>query len=172
MEVSSSIDYCGISNEGATCYINSLLQSLFYTNEFRDLIYNTAIDSEDINDSFVFWLKYIFYALQSGGLTKISTKKLIQTFNWDGMTTTDQQDIQEFLRLLMDKIDQFLFGSEHQNRLRDLFVGDLKTTIKCKSVDYSTSNTETFWDIQLPIDEDSDIYSAFQTYLKSTTITG
>lgn len=54
MEVSSSIDYYGISNEGATCYINSLLQSLFYTNEFRDLIYNTAIDSEDVNDSFVF----------------------------------------------------------------------------------------------------------------------
>lgn len=172
MEKSSSIEYCGIVNEGATCYINSLLQSLFFTNEFRAIIYNIPIDSEDINDSFVFWLKCIFYSLQSGRLARITTKKLIQTFDWDGMTSTDQQDIHEFLRLLINKLDEFLSGSRLQERLRDLFIGRLKTTIKCTNVNFSSSKSEIFWDIQLPIDEDSTIYSAFQTYLKSTDIAG
>ena len=28
---------CGISNQGATCYLNSLLQTLFFTTEFRGI---------------------------------------------------------------------------------------------------------------------------------------
>lgn len=27
--------YVGIKNQGATCYLNSLLQSLYFTNNFR-----------------------------------------------------------------------------------------------------------------------------------------
>ena len=32
--------YIGLSNQGATCYMNSLLQTLFLTPEFRALIYS------------------------------------------------------------------------------------------------------------------------------------
>ena len=31
--------YQGLVNEGATCYLNSLLQTLFMTHEFRENIY-------------------------------------------------------------------------------------------------------------------------------------
>lgn len=30
---------CGISNQGATCYLNSLLQTLFFTTEFRGIYF-------------------------------------------------------------------------------------------------------------------------------------
>mgnify|MGYP000518912043 CR=1 FL=1 len=32
-------DYRGLVNEGATCYLNSLLQTLFMTHEFRKNVY-------------------------------------------------------------------------------------------------------------------------------------
>lgn len=162
--------YNGIVNEGATCYINCLFQSLYFTNEFRRLIYGTPIESEDVNDSFLFWLKYIFYALQFNRLPKITTKNMIKCFNWAEMNETSHQDVQEFLRLLMDKIEQFVDGTEFKQRLNDLFVGTMKSTITCKNSGYSTSKNETFWDIPLPIDESPNIYGAFGVFLDAITI--
>lgn len=162
--------YNGIVNEGATCYINCLLQSLFCTNEFRRLIYDTPIEAADAHDSFLFWLKYIFFALQFNALPKITTKKMIKCFNWNEMNETNQQDVQEFLRLLMDKIEQFVDGTALKQRLTDLFVGTLETTITCKNVDYKTSKREALWDVQLSIEENLNIYEAFAEYLDSITI--
>ena len=31
--------YIGLANQGATCYLNSLMQSLYMTAEFREFIY-------------------------------------------------------------------------------------------------------------------------------------
>ena len=33
----NSTNLCGIVNQGATCYLNTLIQTLFYTPEFRSM---------------------------------------------------------------------------------------------------------------------------------------
>lgn len=38
-------DYRGLSNQGATCYMNSLIQTLFMTPEFRAAVYNWSFDA-------------------------------------------------------------------------------------------------------------------------------
>ena len=38
-----SVGLCGLLNQGATCYMNSLLQTLLMTPEFRGNNYNTKL---------------------------------------------------------------------------------------------------------------------------------
>jgi ubiquitin carboxyl-terminal hydrolase 7 len=35
-----------LKNQGATCYMNSLLQTLFHTHEFRRAVYNMRVQSQ------------------------------------------------------------------------------------------------------------------------------
>ena len=38
-KVSTAEGYSGLNNQGATCYLNSLLQALFMTPEVREALY-------------------------------------------------------------------------------------------------------------------------------------
>lgn len=40
---------CGISNQGATCYLNSLLQTLFFTTEFRGISFGNGTKTRVLN---------------------------------------------------------------------------------------------------------------------------
>ena len=58
--------FVGLSNQGATCYMNSLLQSLFMTPEFRAGVYKIPVetDSAKQKDSICFQLQSLFASMQ------------------------------------------------------------------------------------------------------------
>jgi ubiquitin carboxyl-terminal hydrolase 7 len=58
--------YVGLKNQGATCYMNSLLQTLFFTNYLRKAVFNIPVlDSDDLSKSVPYALQKIFYHLQN-----------------------------------------------------------------------------------------------------------
>lgn len=58
-------NYVGLVNQAMTCYLNSLLQALFMTPEFRNALYNWEFDGQQIESkSIPFQLQKLFLNLQ------------------------------------------------------------------------------------------------------------
>lgn len=58
-------NYVGLVNQAMTCYLNSLIQALYMTPEFRNALYNWEFDrSESESKSIPFQLQKLFLNLQ------------------------------------------------------------------------------------------------------------
>ena len=69
---------------------------------------------------------------------------------------------QEFLRVLLDKLESKMKGTCVEGTVPRLFAGKMVSYIKCKHVDYTSSRTETFYDIQLSVKGKRNIYESFK----------
>lgn len=56
--------HVGLYNQGATCYMNSLFQSLFFTNIYRKSVYQIPTENDAPESSLVYALQRLFYNLQ------------------------------------------------------------------------------------------------------------
>lgn len=59
-----TINYVGLVNQAMTCYLNSLLQALYMTPEFRNALYNWEFDGQNESRSIPFQLQKLFLNLQ------------------------------------------------------------------------------------------------------------
>lgn len=57
-------NYVGLVNQAMTCYLNSLLQALYMTPEFRNALYNWEFDGVNETRSIPFQLQKLFLNLQ------------------------------------------------------------------------------------------------------------
>jgi ubiquitin carboxyl-terminal hydrolase 7 len=74
----------GLVNEGTTCYLNSLIQTLFFIRAFRNAVYKMPTIQKNITEikSIPFNLQRIFYNLQLGKQDTIRTVELLHAFGW------------------------------------------------------------------------------------------
>ena len=89
--------YVGLKNQGATCYMNSLLQVLYFTNLLRKAVYKMPTESDDSQKSVALALQRVFHELQFHD-KPVGTKKLTKSFGWETLDSFMQHDVQEFLR--------------------------------------------------------------------------
>ena len=160
-----STGYVGLNNQGATCYLNSLLQSYFTTKIFRKLVYQIPIDLNKNLNSVAFSLQKIFYLLLNSK-EPVGTLELTKSFGWDSSDAFTQHDVQELNRILMDKLETAMKSTSKENYLNDIFVGKMKSYIKCCNVPYESSRVEDFWDIQLNVKGFKNLLQAFKNYIE------
>lgn len=174
-----STGYVGLNNQGATCYLNSLLQSYFTTKIFRKLVYQIPTTSNTIiksnkkikkQSSVALSLQRIFYLLSHSD-SPVGTLELTKAFGWDSNDAFTQHDIQELNRILMDKLELSMKSTPIENKLNDLFVGKMKSFIKCINVPYESSRVEDFWDIQLNVKGFSNLQDSFKNYIELEMLT-
>ena len=97
----------GLLNQGATCYMNSLLQTLYLSQEFRDYIFRWRYtpDRDGPPDCCIaLQLQALFARLACSRCAAVSTKPLTHSFGWTGAEAFQQHDVQELNRVLFDAL--------------------------------------------------------------------
>ncbi|KAG2262767.1 hypothetical protein Bca52824_069846, partial [Brassica carinata] len=97
--------FVGLKNQGATCYMNSLLQTLYHIPYFRKAVYHMPTTENDApTASIPLALQSLFYKLQYND-TSVATKELTKSFGWDTYDSFMQHDVQELNRVLSEKLE-------------------------------------------------------------------
>ena len=165
------IGYVGIKNQGATCYMNSLLQSLFMMTSFKKMLFGIPTEHQEIHRNIPLVLQKFFYNLHVSP-TAVSTKELTSSFGWDSYESFVQQDIQELKALLFDSLEAKLKGTPHEKDLDNLFQVSSMRFIKCLNVDYESKSYSTFYDIPLEIKGLPSVEASFKKYIETETLEG
>ncbi|KAJ3414962.1 hypothetical protein HDV05_005793 [Chytridiales sp. JEL 0842] len=163
--------FVGLKNQGATCYMNSLLQSLYFTNYFRKATYSIPTENDEPTKSIPLALQRIFYQLQHSS-SSVGTIELTKSFGWDSTDSFMQHDVQEFNRVLQDNLESKMKGTKAEGAISKLFVGKYKSYIKCIDVDFESSRVEDFYDIQLNVKGSKTLRDSFIDYVAVETLDG
>lgn len=122
----------GLKNQGATCYLNGLLQVLFFTPEFRSMILSLPLCTEEVTKKsdylnseskfkFVMGFQKLFSEMQMLDAHSISTEHLNKAFGWEKAEHIEQQDLHEAMRVLLDTLERALTGTSSEELAKSHF---------------------------------------------------
>jgi len=163
--------FVGLKNQGATCYMNSLLQTLYLTTQLRKAVYHMPTENDDVNKSVALALQRVFYELQHSD-KPVATKKLTKSFGWETLDSFMQHDAQELCRVLLDKMEMKMKSTVVEGTIPRLLEGKMNSYIQCSNVNYRSSRVEPFYDIQLNVKGKKDVIDSFSEYVRTETLDG
>ncbi|EAY15310.1 Clan CA, family C19, ubiquitin hydrolase-like cysteine peptidase [Trichomonas vaginalis G3] len=131
--------YCGLINQGATCYMNSFLQALYHTPIFRRKFLQMKSEDPVIKS-----LQNLFQMMNNEKY--VSTEDLTTSFGWDSSNVLVQHDVQEFMVILIDYIQEHIKGTPYENLIKSIFGIENETTII-----YQNNDTHSLKESQLNI---------------------
>lgn len=158
----SKLPYNGIYNEGATCYVNSMLQTLNSISSFKRAVFQIPTEKDDYS-SVALSLQRLFYDLMVNR-SPVSAKTLLNSFGWSREQIQIQHDVQEFNLLLSEVMQNKMKGTPCDGAFNNLFEGKLMNYIRCVNVDYHSERIEKFVDLQLTIKNYKNIYQSLDAY--------
>nr|XP_057946273.1 ubiquitin carboxyl-terminal hydrolase 40 isoform X2 [Doryrhamphus excisus] len=148
---------CGIRNQGGTCYLNSLLQTLLFTPEFREELFSLGTDElgclQDKDKAganvrvIPLELQRLFARLLLVDQQSASTADLTDSFGWNSSEGSNQHDVQELNRILFSALENSLVGTSGSTLIHRLYHGTIVNSIVCKECGNVSQRQEDFLDL-------------------------
>uniref|UniRef100_A0A3Q0S7X2 Ubiquitin specific peptidase 40 n=1 Tax=Amphilophus citrinellus TaxID=61819 RepID=A0A3Q0S7X2_AMPCI len=150
---------CGIKNQGGTCYLNSLLQTLMFTPEFREELFSLGpeelgcLEDKEKPEAKVrvipLELQRLFAHLLLVDQQSASTASLTDSFGWNSSEVcgTNQHDVQELNRILFSALEHSLVGTSGSTFIHRLYHGTIVNSIVCKECGNVSQRQEDFLDL-------------------------
>ncbi|XP_056151257.1 ubiquitin carboxyl-terminal hydrolase 40 [Lampris incognitus] len=147
----------GIKNQGGTCYLNSLLQTLLFTPEFREELFSLGpeelgcLEDKDKPEAkarvIPLELQRLFARLLLVDQQSASTADLTDSFGWSNSEETSQHDVQELNRILFSALEHSLVGTSGSSLIHRLYHGTTVNSIVCKACNNVSQRQEDFLDL-------------------------
>nr|XP_060614752.1 ubiquitin carboxyl-terminal hydrolase 48-like [Anolis sagrei ordinatus] len=178
--------FVGLTNLGATCYVNTFLQMWFLNLELRQALYlcpsprpsgPTAAEGPSVGtdyepQSICEHLQYLFALLQSSRRRYIDPSGFVKAL---GLDTGQQQDAQEFSKLFMSLLEDTL-SSQKNPEVRDIvqkqFCGEYAYVTVCNQCGRESKLISKFYELELNIQGHKQLSDCITEFLKEEKLEG
>ncbi|KAH3765659.1 ubiquitin hydrolase [Pelomyxa schiedti] len=175
----SRCGFVGLKNQGATCYMNSLLQQLYMVPQFRNSILKAEIPalpspSEKLEDNPLYHLQRIFGELQASERRSVDTKDFCASFKTNGspINTHVQMDADEFFAQLCDKLEGLLKSANQATILQDCLGGVVCHQVVSRECSHVSQREEGFVTLSLVLQGKKNLEESLYSLIEGDLLDG
>uniref|UniRef100_A0A8C2GX29 Ubiquitin carboxyl-terminal hydrolase 48 n=1 Tax=Cyprinus carpio TaxID=7962 RepID=A0A8C2GX29_CYPCA len=172
--------FVGLTNLGATCYVNTFLQVWFHNLELRRALYrfqnSRAEGYFEANHyeprTICEHLQYLFALLQNSSRRYIDPSGLVKAL---GLDTGQQQDAQEFSKLFLSLLEDTLSKQKDpnlQNVIQQQFCGQFSYVTVCNKCGRESPLPSRFYELELNIQGHKNLTECVTEFLKEEKLDG